>query len=267
MSSHTQRIVSLCPSVTETVFALGCGDRLVGITDWCVHPHGDVDEIEKVGGTKTPNVARILALKPDLVLVNEEENRLEDAQAIEAAGIPVLNTFPRTVTETYEMNRVIGEALERPDRAATLNADIEAALEAARVSRATAGTAPLKVVYLIWRGPFMTVNRDTYIHDLLEIGGAINLTADWEERYPRMSDEQLADAGAEMVLLCSEPFPFTAQYAAEIRHLCSLPSKHAPIVDGEYFSWYGARTAAGVRYVTKKLRQLERVRDEARRGT
>ena len=260
-----ERIVSLCPSITETIFELGAGDRLVGITEWCVHPHGDVDDVPKVGGTKTPDVDAILASKPDLVVMNEEENRIQDKEAFEAAGLQVLNTFPKTVQESAQMIRSVAEAIDCEEEAQAMVSELEEALREAR--EATEGSGdPLRVVYLIWRGPLMAAGPDTYIDDLLRIGGAVNVFGDREERYPHLTDDELKNAGMDMVLLCSEPFPFTAQYAAEIRSLCSLKSKHVPIVDGEYFSWYGARTAEGVRYATRKVRKLKQIRDAARAG-
>src|SRR5688500_12598970 len=120
------RIVSLCPSLTELVFDLGRGQDLVGITDWCVHPVTKVDAVEKVGGTKTPKIARILELAPDLVLMNEEENRVEDASSLEQAGLRLHVSMPRDATATAEMVRSIGAALQRPAQAEDIAADIEA---------------------------------------------------------------------------------------------------------------------------------------------
>ena len=97
-----QRIVSLCPSLTELVFDLGLGDELVGVTKFCVHPSEGVAAIEKVGGTKDPKVERIVGLEPTVVLLNEEENRVEDADALRDAGVPCHTSMPRTVEETAD---------------------------------------------------------------------------------------------------------------------------------------------------------------------
>src|ERR687895_2897041 len=119
------RIVSLCPSLTELVFDLGRGEELVGRTKFCVHPIGRVERIESVGGTKNPKIARIVELAPDLVLMNEEENRREDAQALAAAGVRCHVSFPRDVDDTARMVRDIGAVLERPDDAERIASDIE----------------------------------------------------------------------------------------------------------------------------------------------
>ncbi len=96
-------VVSLVPSVTESLFELGLGDRLIAVTDYCVYPEAEVARLPHIGGTKNPDVARIIAMKPELVIVNQEENRLEDAEALRAAGIPVWVTFPRTVREAFNL--------------------------------------------------------------------------------------------------------------------------------------------------------------------
>ena len=120
------RIVSLCPSLTELVFDLGRGEDLVAITRWCIHPRDGVDEIEKAGGTKNPDVERIVELSPDLILMNREENRVEDAEAFEAAGLRCHVTMPRDVAETADMVRSIAAALERPEAGERIATDIEA---------------------------------------------------------------------------------------------------------------------------------------------
>jgi ABC-type hemin transport system substrate-binding protein len=137
------RIVSLCPSLTELVYDLGRGDALVGRTKFCRHPADRVASVEKVGGTKDPKVERIVALRPDLVLLNEEENRREDAEALTAAGVPLHVSFPRDAQETADMVRSIGAAVDAPDAAARIAADIEQrsarvrAAASARVARAS----------------------------------------------------------------------------------------------------------------------------------
>src|SRR5262245_45516218 len=147
------RIVSLCPSLTELVFDLGAGDSLVGRTKFCVHPTNLVDRVEKVGGTKNPKIDRIIELAPDLVLLNEEENRREDADALLAAGIRCHVSFPKNAAETAEMVRSIGAALSRPVEAERIASDIEQRDERARTAAASLTSVPL--AYLIWPDPFM----------------------------------------------------------------------------------------------------------------
>jgi ABC-type Fe3+-hydroxamate transport system substrate-binding protein len=240
------RIVSLCPSLTELVFDLGRGGELVGVTDYCVHPAEGVAELEKLGGTKTPDVARIVELAPDLVLMNEEENRLEDAQRLRAAGLACHASMPRTTEETAAMVRSIGAALDRRAAAESIARDIEE--RSARVRRSALGARPVRFAYLIWRKPWMSVNRETFAHALLSQAGGINVFAEHPGRYPEITPAELAAADPELVLLCSEPFPFTERHAAELVDATGLPQSRFRLADGEYLSWHGSRTPDGIDY-------------------
>jgi ABC-type Fe3+-hydroxamate transport system substrate-binding protein len=240
------RIVSLCPSLTELVFDLGRGSELVGITEYCVHPKGKVGAIEKVGGTKTPKIARIVALEPDLVLLNEEENRKADEEALARAGVRCLTTFPRDGSETAEMVRTIGRALERMDAAEEIARDIEA--RTARVIAAARGERTVSFAYLIWRKPWMSVNADTFAHALLAQAGGRNVFAAAETRYPEITIEELERADPELVLLCTEPYPFEAKHIEELIVLTGFARERFRIADGEYLSWHGSRTPAGIDY-------------------
>ncbi len=246
------RIVSLCPSLTELVFALGRGDELVGITDYCVHPADQVGAVEKVGGTKTPKVERIVELKPDLVLVNEEENRLEDAQALEARGVRCHNSFPKDALETAEMVRDIGAALESRCEAERIAKDIEK--RAQRVAEAALGRREVTWAYLIWRKPWMTVNKDTFASALLTLAGGRNVFAEREERYPEITLAQLVGANPERVLLCTEPFSFEEKHIDELCAATGWPRARFAIADGEYLSWHGSRTPDGVDYADALIR-------------
>jgi ABC-type Fe3+-hydroxamate transport system substrate-binding protein len=243
------RIVSLCPSLTELVFDLGRGGELVGITRWCVHPADRVGAVEKVGGTKDPDVARIAALAPDVVLMNDEENRVEDADALRAAGLALHTSMPRTPGETAAMVRSIAAALGREAEGERLARDIEA--RSARVRAAAAGGArggAVRFAYLIWRKPYMAVNADTFAHALLAQAGGVNVFADAPERYPTIAPAELAAAAPDVVLLCTEPFPFEPKHADELAGATGLPRERFRIADGEYLSWHGSRTPDGIDY-------------------
>ncbi|HKB15780.1 MAG TPA: cobalamin-binding protein [Planctomycetota bacterium] len=249
-----KRIVSLCPSLTETLFAIGAGERVVGVTEYCTRPEAEVADLPKVGGTKTPDLERIFRLEPDLVVVNEEENRLPDVEVLRARGIPLLETFPKGALGAAATVRSMGRRIGGEARAEELALEIERAR--AEVASASAGKPRVRLACLVWRAPYMTVNRDTYVHDLLETAGAENLFAQEAERYSRISPERLRDVAPEAVLLTSEPYPFTALHAAEVRALCGLPSGRAVLVDGELLTWYGPRTPEGLRYAARVLDRL-----------
>lgn len=245
------RIVSLCPSLTELVFDLGIGDSLVGITKFCVHPADGVRGVEKIGGTKTPKVPRIIELAPDLVLLNEEENRLEDAEALRAAGIPCHVSFPKTAVETAEMVRSIGVAVARVEEAERIGRAIE---EAARRAREGAAARPaVRYAYLIWREPLMTVSDDTFIADLLRLAGGENVFGARPMRYPIVEAEELAAAGPDAVFLSTEPFPFQPKHVDEISRDTGLAPEIFHIVDGEMLSWHGSRTPAGIDYAVEVI--------------
>ena len=240
------KIVSLCPSLTELVFDLGRGDDLVGITDYCVHPADRVGAVETVGGTKTPDVARIAELVPDVVLLNDEENRIEDADALAEAGVHCHTSMPRDTAETAAMVRSIGAELERADAAEAIARDIEQ--RTARVVAAAAGAAEVSWAYLIWRKPWMSVNADTFANALLVQAGGRNVFADRETRYPEITLADLRDADPDLVLLCTEPYAFEQQHVSELSEATGLPRERFVIADGEYLSWHGSRTPDGIDY-------------------
>lgn len=245
------RIVSLCPSLTELVFDLGRGADLVGITRFCVHPEEGVAGIRKLGGTKDPEVAGIVELEPDLVLLNEEENRIEDARALQAAGLRCHASMPRDTDETAHMVRSIAAELDRAAAGERIAADIEA--RAARVRRAAAGKTPVRFAYLVWRKPWMSVNRDTFAHALLCQAGGVNVFADRAERYPEIDPAELAAARPDLVLLCTEPFPFRRNHSEELADAAGLPAEAFRIADGEYLSWHGSRTPDGIDYAASLI--------------
>ncbi|MDP6989855.1 MAG: helical backbone metal receptor [Planctomycetota bacterium] len=246
------RVVSLCPSLTELVFDLGRGDELVAVTRYCVHPAAELVGKEAVGGTKDPDVERIVALAADLVLLNEEENRREDHEALVAAGVPCHTSLPRTTDDTAAMVRSIGAALGRAEAAEAIACDIEA--RADRVHRAARDEREISWAYLIWRQPWMTVNRDTFSHALLELAGGRNVFSEREPRYPVVEPAELTAADPDLVLLGSEPFPFEREHIVELTGLTGLPEERFALADGEYLSWHGSRTPAGIDHAEALVR-------------
>lgn len=245
------RIVSLCPSLTELVFALGRGADLVGITDYCVHPADGVARVEHVGGTKTPKVARIVELAPDVVLMNEEENRRADADALASHGVDCHVSMPRDSLETAAMVRSIGARLERVREAERIAVDIE--VRTARVQRAASGARTVAFAYLIWRKPWMSVNADTFASGLLSQAGARNVFAAKSERYPEITLDELRAADPELVLLCTEPYPFQAKHIEELATSTAFARGRFVIADGEYLSWHGSRTPDGIDYAARTI--------------
>lgn len=247
------RIVSLCPSLTELVHDLGRGGDLVGITEWCVHPADKVASIEKVGGTKNPKVERIAELRPDLVLMNEEENRREDAEALAARGVRVHASMPRGCEETAAMVRSIAAAIDRRAQGESIAADIES--RARRVRLAAQGRPRVGFAYFIWRKPYMTANADTFASSLLEQAGGVNVYGAHAERYPETGIDELRRLDPRLVLLSTEPFPFQEKHVDELVEATGFARERFRIVDGEYLSWHGSRTPAGIDYAEDCIRR------------
>lgn len=254
VSKPAVRIASLVPSLTELLFALGLGERVVARTGFCIHPREAVAAVPKIGGTKTPDLARLQALAPTHALVNVDENRLESVEALRAFVPQLLVTHPRTVRDNLGLLDQLVEAFgDEPgvaERAAALAADLERALaDAAALPR-----PPRRVLYLIWRQPWMTVARDTYISSLLASVGWQTLPArdggpSGAARYPVLEPSDPAWRDAELVLLSSEPYAFSARHQVEVQALA--PQARLLLVDGELLSWYGPRAAAGLRYLSE----------------
>lgn len=251
-----ERIICLCPSLTEALFDLGAGERVVGITDWCVHPQEKLKGLPRVGGTKTPDLEKIYSLKPDLVVVNEEENRLEDAEEIQSHGIAVLNIFPKTVQEAADGMRALATQIGQAAEGEKLANEIEAQIQ--NLKKLKTEQKPLRFAALIWRRPYMSVNHDTFVSDLLTLACGENVFGGQESRYPKISAEQLFCAKPDAIFLLSEPYGFTAPHAAEVSSDSGLPPEKIHLADGELLTWYGSRTPKGLRYASELLAKARR---------
>jgi ABC-type Fe3+-hydroxamate transport system substrate-binding protein len=237
------RIVSLCPSTTETLIDLGLARDLVGVTKFCIHPANVVRDIEKVGGTKTPKIEHILALSPDLVLFNEEENRREDYEAL-APHVRVASDFPKTVADVPRHIRWLGELVGRAERAETRAAELERALARVQAARARRPAAQFRFAYLIWRKPWMAAGRDTYVDDLLTRAGGENVFDGAEARYPELELSELDGRRTDVVLLADEPFPFDARHVPEVEGAVR-PGTQVELISGDDCCWHGVRSLRG----------------------
>lgn len=243
-----RRIVSLIPSTTETLCALGLADALVGVTNYCREPADVVRTKTRIGGEKDPDLEAILALQPDLVIANVEENEATHVAALRARDVPVWVTYPRTVAEAIRMIRELGELTGTAARAAAIADECEAMLE--RVSADRAGRRARRVFYAIWREPWMTIGRDTYIHDMLRVCGGANVFADRPERYPTVTLEDVAAREPDVILLPDEPYRFRRTHVSELArydHMPAVREQRIHLVDGKPFSWHGPRIAEALR--------------------
>ena len=271
------RVVSLVPSVTESLFELGVGDRLIAVTDYCVYPAQEVARLPRIGGTKNPDIARIIALQPDLVIVNQEENRKEDAEALKTAGIAVWVTYPRTVREAFNLLWAIMDLFDEPSMVERVRAMEWMCDWLDRIEH----EPPCRVFVPIWNDPLMTFNADTYAHDLLRVCGGENVFAERERqfplkadlgeadplspddpriagrdtRYPRVTLAEVEAAQPDVILLPSEPFEFNESHLAIFAALDVPAARNQRIrlVDGSLLTWHGTRVARALNLVPSLL--------------
>jgi len=230
----------------------------VGVTEFCVHPAEGVAAKPKVGGTKNPDVRAILALRPDLVVANKEENRRRDVESLEAGGVPVFVTYARGVREAIDEIRTLGAVVGRAAEAEALVAPVERALAA---QEARAAEPRVRCVALIWRDPFMVVGADTFAHDLLACCGGENPFAGASERrYPRVERAELEAARPEVILLPTEPYAFGEADRVELLELDCPAARDGRIhvVEGELLTWYGPRMARALETFSALLRPAPR---------
>lgn len=244
------RIVSLVPSLTETLFDLRLSERLVGRTHYCIHPGGLVDGVPSVGGTKKIRMDRLLALRPTHVLVNVDETPKALADAIVAAGIEIVVIHPIEPEDNLAYFRTVGSIFGRSDEAERLCQSFNAALQ--DLTTATAAASDQRVLYLIWKDPWMTVSADTYIARMLALIRWQTLGHDPQRRYPEI-DLGACACQADRVLFSSEPYRFKDTHVAAFRD--AFPDTPAYLVDGEMLSWYGSRAIRGLRYLGRLLRE------------
>ena len=279
------RVVSLVPSLTESMFDLGLGTSLVGITDYCVRPEEGVDKIPRLGGPKNPRIDDILSLKPDLIITNWEENPPQVVDALRDAGFPVWVSFPMTVRQSLDVLWTLVGIFRSPS-AATRVETLELTLDWAISS--SSQRKPLSYFCPIWYGTrdgihwWMTFNQHTYCYDLLRLLGCHNVFAkrirnypleadlglvaaedpgDRDTRYPCIGLEEILSLEPDLILLPSEPFAFDEFHRILLLDLLkSLPAiqlGHIYLVDGTLITWHGTRLAHALRELPALLDSVQ----------
>jgi ABC-type Fe3+-hydroxamate transport system substrate-binding protein len=243
------RIVSLVPSITELVCDLGLAAQLVGRTGFCVHPREVVRRIPKVGGTKDVDLDKLRALRPTHVILNIDENKKEHARSLAEFVPELIVTHPLAPIDNLALYRLIGGIFGREDQAEALCGEFEAAYAALQTA---ARAFPLdRVLYLIWKNPWMTVSRDTYVSRMLALVKWETVPAECIDRYSKIQlDSAVLDA-ADAVLLSSEPYSFREGHVAELRADPLLAKKRIALIDGEMTAWYGSRAIEGLGYLRR----------------
>lgn len=267
-----QRVVSLVPSLTESLFDLGAGMAVVGVTDYCIHPAGALKGLPRLGGPKNPRTDEILALQPDLVLANWEENTRQPIEALQAAGIPVWVTLPLSVRETVDMLHTLATLFRSPAaelRVRMLDLTLDWAINAAQARVGVRYFCPIwHAVTQAGQPWWMTFNRRTYCHDLLEVCGGENIFAVRERRYPLAADlglgspntspqhdtryprvtlDEIITAQPEVILLPDDPYQFSDNEVEQLTGwLSATPAARngrVHRVDGSLVTWAGTRVA------------------------
>lgn len=274
-------VISLVPSITESLFDLNLGNRLIGRTDYCVLPEDKVAAIPALGGTKNPDIERIISMQPRLVFANVEENRKEDIEKLQAAGIPVWVSFPKTIQDVFNLLWNIMYLFDETTMVARIRLIEQVYDRLLNMAEAREDELP-KVFVPIWLDPLMTANKDTYLSDLLFVCGGMNIFAERDRqfplkadlgeseplsndnlrvvgrdtRYPRVTMEEVEAAQPDIILLPSEPFSFTEKHIALFQKLDVPAAKHNRIrlVDGQWLTWHGTRVAYALNDLPTLLR-------------
>ncbi|MCX7744578.1 MAG: helical backbone metal receptor [Flavobacteriales bacterium] len=243
-----QRIVSLVPSQTEFLCDLGLEKNIVGITKFCIHPSSCYQTKIRVGGTKDFSLETIRLLNPDIIIANKEEN--DEEQILKLKSIyPVWISDVRSLAHAEDMMRRLGEVFHREEKAQEIIKKIQH-----NFLKIQPLNQPLRTTYFIWRKPYMSVNKDTFIHDMLQRIGFENCFANSRARYPKITEAMLKEANPEVILLSSEPYPFKEKHFEEIHAVC--PKARIFLVNGEMFSWYGSRLIQSPAYFQKLIKKL-----------
>jgi ABC-type Fe3+-hydroxamate transport system substrate-binding protein len=243
LSSTPKRIISLVPSQTELLFDLGLEKEVIGITKFCIHPEHRVKHTQKIGGTKTLDLERIRKLKPDLIIGNKEENEQGQIECL-------MNEFPVWMSDIYtfkdaiSMIEKIGVLTGKSANASNLSAEISEKFNLLSSAKLSSRTT---IAYLIWKNPYMVAGNDTFINDVLKIGGLENTFA--ASRYPTITADDLRQKSPDIIFLSSEPYPFAEKHIKEFKEIC--PNAKTIIIDGELFSWYGSRLKYTADYLMK----------------
>ena len=252
-----RRIASLVPSLTELLFELELDGSIVARTGFCIHPKDKVRHVKKVGGTKSVNIEALIAARPSHVIVNVDENRKEAIAGLRQHVPTLVVTHPLVPDDNVTLFLEFGRIFDRHDRAAELVAEFRSARE--RLAAAMRDKPLVPVLYLIWKDPWFTISRSTYVSAMLAAAGLSTLPIESDTRYPVLSNEDPAWRDARVILLSSEPYSFRPKHIDELSQSMGF-DKPCLLVDGERLSWYGSRAIAGLHYLDELRNRIDAVR-------
>jgi len=245
LSATPKRIISLVPSQTELLYDFVLEQEVVGITKFCIHPNSWFKSKNRVGGTKTVDFEKIAALQPDLIIANKEENTQSEIEELQKR-YPVYTSDISNLEESLQMIQQIGKITAKENESNKIVEKIQ--VEFKRIKPFSGEKN--KVLYLIWKDPYMSINQHTFINDMLKLCGFQNLI-DGDIGYPELTEKEISELNPDVILLSSEPYPFKEKHIAELQNICQKAK--IMLVDGEYFSWYGSRLLGSPDYFIKLL--------------
>ena len=247
LKDHPTRIISLCPSITETLFDLGLANNIIGRTSFCIHPSDNVSMVKSIGGPKKINRELIHSLEPDLIIASKEENIKEDILYLRKK-LSVCTFDVKSIEDAIKMIRSLGFLTGKTHTASGYISKIEDHMTSLKNNHLN-----VKALYLIWKNPWMGAGKDTFISDMLKCAGIKNCLSDNASGYPIIQD----DANIEMdyILLSSEPYPFSDQHMEEV--INRFGSRKILLVDGEMFSWYGTRMVKAFPYIKSVAEKIK----------
>lgn len=244
-----QRIVSLIPSITEALFEIGAEDRVVGVSNFCDEPAAARSK-PRVGGQKNPDFDRLAALQPDLVILNLEENKAPHIETL-ASLYPVWVTYPRRMNDAAILLQDLGRLLGLETAVLPYVKTIEHTISDLRGRKKNR----FRTLYLIWHHPWMSINQDTFIHDVLFLHGLDNVCAEHPDRYGIISVEDITRLNPEVIILPDEPFHFREKHLPEIMEMNvdAVRNRRIFLVEGSFFCWYGTRSARCSPYIVRAV--------------
>ncbi len=244
--SPPKRVVSLIPSITESLFEMGLGSQIAGISKYCIYPLGEVESKIKVGGQKNPDFQKITDINPDLILLNEEENKPEHIDYF-LKNYKTFVTYPRKYKETESLLTDLGKIFDVP---------VVSYLKQLKQFPFELNKKKMfRTLYLIWRNPWMSINEDTFIHDVLKSFNMINVFGNRKERYFEVTARDIEITNPEIIILPNEPYNFLEKHIAEFHSLQidAVKSSRLFLVDGTFFCWYGTRMVKTYDYITNTI--------------
>jgi ABC-type Fe3+-hydroxamate transport system substrate-binding protein len=240
LKTSPKRIISVVPSQTELLYDLGLKDRVVGITKFCIHPSDWFKNKQRIGGTKNLYLDKIAKLNPDLIIANKEENTKSEIEALQKL-YPVYTSDISNLIQSIEMIKDIGVITNTDKKSCLIAKNIQVEFDKLSNQKFKNKTA----LYLIWKNPYMSINQNRFINDMMKRCGFHNVITS-SENYPEVSEKEIKELDPDLILLSSEPFPFKEHHIEEFQNIC--PKSKVILVDGEFYSWYGSRLIDAPKY-------------------